>query len=317
MIWKEMFRKKEWLWLLLLVITIALLLPWSILRWHKNDNFSKDKIIRVLTQEGKILELPLEEYLIGVVAAEMPAGFEEEALKAQAVAARTYAVKVLSKNQVKDTGYDVDTTVKTQAWLSDKQLREKWGLLSYWKMRAKVRKAVDTTKGQVLVYNGEYINAFYHSSSGRKLTELPEEVWGGSAQACFQNVDSSEENPLRFKKQVSFRINELSEKLGLANQPKALNPNDIKLLSRTKTGRIGSVSILGRTYPATQLRTLLGLASTDFEWLVKSDQIMFTTFGYGHAVGMSQYGANDLAKQKYSYAKILEHFYPGSELITL
>lgn len=312
-----MRKRKEWLWLFLLVIIIILLLPWSIIRWHKNGSYTKDIVIRVKTEEGKTLELPLEEYLIGVVAAEMPAEFEEEALKAQAVAARTYAVKLISKSQVKDVGYDIDTTVKTQAWLSDKQLREKWGLLSYWRMWAKVKKAVNTTKGKVLVYNGEYIDAFYHSSSGRKPTELPEEVWGGSAQACFQNVGSGEENPLRFKKQVSFSTNELSGKLGLAKLPKALNHDDFKLLSRTKTGRIRSVSILGKIYLATQIRTLLGLASTDFEWLVKSDQITFTTYGYGHAVGMSQYGANDLAKQKYTYVKILEHFYPGVKLITV
>jgi stage II sporulation protein D len=310
-----MRNKKEWLWLFLLVLIIVLLLPWSILRWHKNGSFTKDKVIRVLTGDGKTLKLPLEEYLIGVVAAEMPAEFEEEALKAQAVAARTYAVKLLGKSQVKDVGYDVDTTVKTQAWLSDKQLREKWGLLSYWRFWAKIKKAVDSTKGKVLVYNGEYIDAFYHSSSGRKPTELPEEVWDGYSQACFQNVNSGEENPLRFKKQVCFSINELSGKLGLAKAPKALNPVDIKLLSRTKTGRIRNVSILGKTYLATQLRTLLGLASTDFEWLVKSDQITFTTYGYGHAVGMSQYGANDLAKQKYTYDMILEHYYPGVKLI--
>lgn len=312
-----MKKKREWLWLSLLVIIIVLLIPWSVLRWHKNGNFNKDKVIRVLTEDGKILRLPLEEYLIGVVAAEMPAEFGEEALKAQAVAARTYAVKRLSKRPIKDEGYDVDTTVKTQAWLSDKQLREKWGLLSYLSMLGKVKKSVESTKGNVLVYDGEYINAFYHSSSGRKPTEQPEEVWGGSEQGYFENVVSGEENPLRFKKQVSFSINELAEKLGQAELKKGLKPGDIKLLSRTKAGRIASISIFGKTYPGTQIRTLLGLASTDFEWLVKSDQLVFTTYGYGHAVGMSQYGANDLAKQKYTYDKILEHYYPGTKLKTI
>ncbi|MDD2233402.1 MAG: stage II sporulation protein D [Desulfitobacteriaceae bacterium] len=312
-----MKKKREWLWLSLLAIIIILLIPWSVMRWHKYGNFTNDKVIRVLTEDGKILKLPLEEYLIGVVAAEMPAGFGEEALKAQAVAARTYAVKCLNKNLFKDEGYDVDTTVKTQAWLSDKQLRKKWGVLSYLSMLAKVKKSVEGTKGKVLVYDGKYVDAFYHSSSGRKTTEQPEEVWGGSAEGHFQNVVSGEENPLRFKKQFSFSINELAEKLGQAEVQKGLKSGDIKLLSRTKAGRIRSISILGKTYLGTQIRTLLGLASTDFEWLVKSDHIVFTTYGYGHAVGMSQYGANDLANRKYTYDRILEHYYPSTQIKTI
>ncbi len=309
--------KKEWLWFFLLALIITILLPWSILRWQNKGGSAEDLVIRVLMENGKTANIPLEEYLIGVVAAEMPAEFGQEALKAQAVAARTFAVKRLSKRPIKDEGYDVDTTVKTQVWLSDEQMHEKWGLFMYWSMRNKVKKAVDSTKGRVLVFEGDYIDAFYHSSSGRKSTERPEDVWS-SSRTYLVNVSSGEENPLRFKKQVSFSPKELAGRLGQAEGlNKTFNPDDFKLLSRTKSGRIRSMSIFGKTYLATQLRTLLGLASTDIEWVIKPDQVTFTTYGYGHAVGMSQYGANDLARKKINYDKILEHYYPGTKIMTL
>ncbi len=308
--------KREWLWFFLLTLIIIILLPWSVLRWQKDEGSAKDLVIRVLMENKKTVKIPLEEYLIGVVAAEMPAEFDSEALKAQAVAARTFAAKRINNRQIKDTGYDVDTTVKTQVWLSDKQMRAKWGWIPYWSMRMKIKKAVDSTKGIVLIFEGEYIDAFYHSSSGRKPTERPEDVWG-SSRTYLENVSSGEENPLRFKKQVSFNVKELVGRLGLSEGPKVFGLNDFKLLSRTKSGRIRSMTILGNTYAATQLRTLLGLASTDIEWVIKPDQVTFTTYGYGHAVGMSQYGANDLAQKNLAYNKILEHYYPGAKIMTL
>ncbi|MFZ3101202.1 MAG: stage II sporulation protein D [Desulfitobacteriaceae bacterium] len=308
--------KKEWLWFFLLALIIIILLPWSILRWQNDGRSAEDLVIRVLMEDGKTVKMPLEEYLIGVVAAEMPAEFRQEALEAQAVAARTFAVKRLSKRPVKDEGYDVDTTVKTQVWLSDEQMHKKWGMFTYWNMRNKVKKAVDSTRGRVLVFEGDYIEAFYHSSSGRKLTERSEDVWG-SSRTYLENVSSGEENPLRFKKQVSFSPKELVGRLGQTEGPKAFKPDDFKLISRTKAGRIKNMSILGKNYAATQLRTLLGLASTDIEWVIKPDQVNFTTYGYGHAVGMSQYGANDLAQKKLTYDKILEHYYPGAKIMTL
>ena len=133
----------------------------------------------------------------------------------------------------------------------------------------------------------------------------------------MQNVSSGEENPLRFKKRVSFSPKELVGRLGQAEGPKAFKADDVKLLSRTKAGRIKSMAIFGKIYAATQLRTLLGLASTDIEWVIKPDQVTFTTYGNGHAVGMSQYGANDLARKKLTYDKILEHYYPGARIVTL
>ena len=168
--------KKEWIWLIALSLCIVLVIPWSVLRWQKERVITDDVKIRVLMPNGGVVKLQLEDYLLGVVAAEMPAAFEVEALKAQVIAARTYAAKRLSHSNLPDVGYDVDTTVQTQAWLSDKQMREKWGWLNYLTYKGKLSKAVTGTRSMVLVANGDYIEAFYHSSSGRKPTERSEDV---------------------------------------------------------------------------------------------------------------------------------------------
>lgn len=306
--------KKEWLLIIVLSVCIAAILPWTVLRWHQKP--SGDYQIRILMPDGTVSKLSLEEYLIGVVAAEMPAEFELEALKAQAVAARTYAAKRLSQVPLPDPGYDVDTTVKTQAWLANKQLRSKWGFVGYWRYRTRIAKAVESTRGQVLVANGEYIDAFFHSSSGRKPTERPEEVWS-EARSYLQNVASGEENPERFVKKITFSVQELAQKLSLPQVPTASGSADVKVISRTATGRVRTLALFGRPYAATQLRTLLGLGSTDIEWSVAPGQITFTTYGNGHAVGMSQYGANDLARKGKGYEEILAHFYPGTKILTL
>lgn len=223
----------------------------------------KDDVkIRVLMPNGGVVKLPLEEYILGVVAAEMPAEFEVEALKAQAVAARTYAAKRLSQSNLPDGGYDVDTTVQTQAWLSDKQMKDKWGWLNYWTYKGKLNKAVLGTRSMVLVANGDYIEAVYHSSSGRKPTERSEEVWS-SPRPYLQNASSGEVNLQRYVKSFSFTFQELYKKLGIKDPPRSLTSEDFQVLVKTSVGRAKSVRVLGKVYPATQLRTLLGLSSTD------------------------------------------------------
>lgn len=308
--------KKEWIWLIGLSLCIVLIIPWSVLRWQKERVIIDDVEIRVLMPDGGVVKLPLEEYLLGVVAAEMPAEFEIEALKAQAVAARTYAAKRLSQRNLTDVGYDVDTTVQTQAWLSDAQMRDKWGWLNYWKYRSKLKKAVIGTRSMVLVANGDYIEAVYHSSSGRKPTERSEEVWS-SPRPYLQNASSGEDNLQRYVKNFVFTAQELYKKLGINDSPRALTSGDFQVLAKTSVGRARSVRVLGQVYPATQLRTLLGLPSTDIEWVVQPDRLTITTYGYGHAVGMSQWGANDLAKKNIKVNEILIHYYPETKLMEL
>jgi len=308
--------KKEGITILVLSLIIILLIPSTIMRWQKGETLTGDFEIRVKMPNDKVETLALEEYLVGVVAAEMPAEFNLEALKAQAVAARTFAAKRISQRSVSDPGYDVDTTVLTQAWISDAQMKVKWGWWAYWRYHGQIVNSVQSTKGQVLVANGQYIDAYYHSSSGRKSTERAEEVWS-SARTYLQNVDSGEVNQTRFVKTYVFTPSTLYQKLGLTIAPKAFIATDFVISSQTAAGRAKDVRVLGKVYSAAQLRTLLGLASTDIELSIKPEEIQIKTYGNGHAVGMSQYGANDLGKAGSSYQEILSHFYPGTQILSL
>lgn len=308
--------KKECLWFILVSVCMVLIIPWSVLRWEKEKVVAEDVQIRVLMPSGDISKMQLEEYLVGVVAAEMPAEFGIEALKAQGVAARTYAARRLISLNSQNSEFDVDTTVQTQAWLSDAQMKDKWGLLNYWRYRNKVEKAVSATRGMVLVANGEYIEAYYHSSSGRKPTERAEDVWS-SSRPYLQNVSSEEENPQRYIKKTTYTPQELYKKLGVSNAAAAFQGSDFKIIDRTTVGRVKDVRVLGKVYPAAQLRTILGLSSTDIEWVVQPESITITTYGNGHAVGMSQWGANDMAKRNIDVEGILSHFYPGTKLMKL
>lgn len=308
--------KKEWVWLIALSLCIVFVIPWSVVRWQKEKELTDDAQIRVLMPNGGVVTLPLEEYLVGVVAAEMPAEFEVEALKAQAIAARTYAAKRISQSKSTDAKYDVDTTVQTQVWISDTQMKKNWGWLNYWRYRSKLQKAVMATRGMVLVSKGEYIDALYHSSSGRKPTERSEEVWS-SYREYLQNVSSCEENLQRYVKTLTWTPQEIHKKLGIKESPRPFTSGDFQVLGRTATGRAKSVRVLGRVYQTTQLRTLLGLSSTDLEWVVQPERLVITTYGNGHAVGMSQWGANDLAKEDRNVEEILAHYYQGAKLMKL
>lgn len=306
--------KKEWLWLSGVSVCLMLIIPWSILHWQRDSPGTEEVYIRVLMPGGEVVKLKLEAYILGVVAAEMPAEFEMEALKAQAIAARTYAAKRLSQNKIPDCGYDVDTTVQTQAWLSDEQMRDRWGWISYWRYKEKLNRAVKETCGLVLTANGEYIEAVYHSSSGRKLTERSEDVWS-SPRSYLQNVSSGEENVQRYEKKFSFTVQELYQKLGITGPIHPLKAGDFQVLVKTTAGRAKTLRVLGKVYPATQLRSMLGLSATDIEWVIQEDCLLITAYGNGHGVGMSQWGANDLAQKNKKAEEILLHFYPGTKVV--
>lgn len=269
--------------------------------------------VRVLLPENKIKEIPLEEYLVGVVAAEMPAEFEAEALKAQAVASRTYVLKRIEENASKQNSYDVDTTEKTQAWNSNTKMLRKWGLIDYWKYRRKITRAVEETRGKVLVFKGQKIDAVYHSSCGRRNTERASDVWGTEI-SYLTNVASGEKEPYRFVKHQIYDIDKFYKLLGFIQITPGIDENDIKVLERTRAGRIKTLLVRNKIYQGTDFRARLHLPSTDFEWKIEPGKVEFTVYGNGHGVGMSQYGANDLAKEGKNYEDILAHYYPGTKL---
>ncbi|HHV64855.1 MAG TPA: stage II sporulation protein D [Peptococcaceae bacterium] len=296
---------------LLAVIFLVGILPYGLTRFFDRSYKDQKLQVRVEMGNGQIRNIPLEEYLIGVVAAEMPAEFELEALKAQAVAARTYVLKRMSESQ--SNVYDVDTTEKTQAWRSNRQLFRQWGLISYFKYQKKIAQAVEETKGQVLTFNNKLVDTVYHSSSGRKSTERAGDVWSAET-SYLVNVPSGEANPLRFVKQQILDAKTFYTMLGFTDPPAELTANDLMILERTKAGRIKTLAVKNKVFTGTDFRARLQLPSTDFEWRIQSDKIELTVYGKGHAVGMSQYGANDMAQAGKKYNQILGHYYPGTKL---
>lgn len=259
----------------------------------------------------KIENVPLEEYVVGVLAMEMPADFELEALKAQALAARTYVVRqMLSEQKLKvPNGADVSDTVSHQVYKNNEELKAQWKGDYDWKIE-KIRQAVKETQGQIITFNGEPIDAVFYSTSNG-YTEDSENVWK-NAVPYLKSVESPwDVNTEKFHSQVNMPISEFENKLGI----KLGNGNDVgKITSRTKSNRVASVEVGGKTFTGVQVRDALGLRSSDFSWERKGSHIVIQTKGYGHGVGMSQFGADGMAKEGKSYKDIVTHYYQGVEI---
>jgi len=306
----------------LIIIALVIGLPFLLSRQIPARFFPGVTIVRVyLHQENRVAYMQLEDYLVGVVGAEMPAEFPLEALKAQAVAARTYVVKRISAGGVENplhAGADVcDDHRHGQAWLPREELKKRWGTVRYYNYYYKVKKAVDETRGQALTYQGEVIDAAYHASCGGR-TENAEDVWKYQV-PYLKSVPcpyDSDPDPVQT---VSFSFEQVDQALGtsLAAVPaagKEKAAGDIKLVEKTGTGRPKVLQIGSRQYRAVAVRDLLGLRSTRFTWDIEGDTVTFTTTGYGHGVGLCQYGAKGMAGHGYNYRIILGHYYSGAEI---
>lgn len=263
-----------------------------------------NKVVKV-NKDSNIYEMNIEEYLIGVVGCEMPALFEEEALKAGTVAARTYLLNKLENNE----NYIISSTTNDQCYSDENELKEKWGD-NYSNYRSKIEKAVNETKGEYMTYNGEIIKAFYFSTSNGK-TENVQNVFGEKLDYLVSVDSNYDKNTTQFNKTIEITKSDFLKKLNLSES------KEIKITNITKneTNRIDEITINDHKFKGTEIRALLNLRSTDFEITINEDKIKITTKGYGHGVGMSQYGANELAKIGYNYEEILKHYYTGIELI--
>ncbi len=273
-----------------------------------------DETVIELLVDGERIRLTLEDYLCGVVAAEMPASFEPEALKAQAIAARTYAMYRLASD-VHDGAVCAEASC-CQAWLSNETLAEKWES-AYGDYREKMRSAVSGTDGLCLTYEGAPILAAFHSCSGGK-TESSENVFG-KALPYLVSVESREavEDIPNYISTVTLSEEELYTALAAWNGEAAVRVSDGALLSDavfSTAGRLISVRLCGEEVSGSELRRIFSLRSADISWQRQEDGISFTVTGYGHGVGMSQYGANNMAKLGYSATEILRHYYPGTSL---
>lgn len=265
-------------------------------------------IIPVLTNDGWVEDMELEEYLTGVVLAEMPASFEEEALKAQAVVARTYTLRAHNGKGKHDGASVCTDSACCQAYRSEENYFTEGGSME---SVDKVREAVEDTYGLVLTYQGELIEATYFSCSGGS-TEDALAVWGTDVPYLKAVSSPGEEDATYYTDSVSFSQSEIEDKLQLELQEdSAAWFGDV---SYTSGGGVDTMVIGGKTFEGTELRQLLGLRSTAFSVTVEGATVTFHTRGFGHRVGMSQYGADAMAVSGCSFEEILQHYYQGTAL---
>ncbi|MNP09580.1 Amidase enhancer precursor [compost metagenome] len=264
---------------------------------------SNDTIINLKLNSGNVIKIELEDYIVGVVAAEMPASFNIEALKAQALAARTYALKKTSG------GATISASISDQAYKTDSELKSMWGS-SYNTYYNKIKGAVTSTKGEYIAYGGKYIDALYFSTSNGK-TEDPVFVWGNSV-AYLKSVNSpADVGVSTYSSTKTITLSELSAKVGVTLN----SSSNIKVLNKTTGNRVKTAVFGTKQLTGVQVRTLLGLRSADFDISINGNNITFTCRGYGHGVGMSQYGANEMGKQGSTYSQIIKHYYTGVSIL--
>lgn len=266
----------------------------------------KDYVVKIKKEDNSIVEKPFEDYIIGVVAAEMPANFEIEALKAQAVAARSYVLKKIEQN--KNNEYDILSSTMNQVYIDNNQMKAKWSN-NYDEYLNKIKKAVIETKGQYLTYNGNVIEAFFFSTSSGK-TENSEEVFS-KALPYLRSVDSNWDNiSPAFNSTNIFTLKEFYFNLNIPYNDKL----NIDIIETTSTGRIKKIKINNKEFSGNEIRNALKLKSTFFKIKLDKDKVIIETKGYGHGVGMSQYGAQAMAKNNYTYDQILKYYYQGVDI---
>ena len=300
---------------ILLIVIIVVFVPFLIVNSYKIQkvkeiklNYESNYFIRVKrTSTNEIQNIPFEEYIVGVLAGEMPISFEKEAFKAQAVAARSYALKRILYN--KDNDYDVVDSIMNQVYLDDNYLKDAWGE-DYINNINKLREVVNETSMEYLEYDGEVIDALFFSTSNG-YTETASLVFDVDL-PYLKSVKSSwdEKTSSAFRNNTSMDINSFYKKLGLSYS----DSFDFKVLKRSSTNRIVTLSINGKEFTGKSLYDKLGLRSLDFSLKKDGDKIIISTTGYGHGVGMSQYGALGMAQEGYGYKDILKYYYSGTEI---
>lgn len=271
----------------------------------ETSSFNINQNINVLDEENnKIINIDVENYLIGVLAGEMPASFNYEALKAQAIASRTYAYY---KIKISDKDYDLTNDTRSQMFISDNDMHKLWGN-EYDKYLSIIKNAINDTSNMVMTYNNEIISAYYFSMSNG-YTENVQNVFGEQKE-YLQSVESKEdESNQNFMVTKVFKREEFCSLLNIL-----CDDITITNIEKTSSNRINKITINNKEFTGINIRDYLDLRSTDFEININNNEILITTKGYGHGVGMSQYGANTMANDGYNYEQILKHYYKGIEI---
>lgn len=304
----------------LLLITVVLIsIPFLIVIFWRNSgnnikeegiklDYVSDVFIRVKrVNKDRVDVVRLEEYVVGVVAGEMPVSFEIEALKAQAVASRSYALKKIKDNV--NASYDVVDSTSNQVYLDNDDMKNKWqsGYTNYIK---KINQAIDETSMEYLEYNGEIANTMFFSTSNGK-TEDSSVVFSEDI-PYLKSVDSIWDSSVSssFNYEKSFSLLDFYKKLGLDYSSELV----VKNIKRSSSGRIVRLTINNHDLTGRDIYNKLKIRSTDFSISLSGTNVIVKTRGYGHGVGMSQYGALGMAKSGYNYREILAHYYVGTKL---
>ncbi|MBQ9854157.1 MAG: stage II sporulation protein D [Bacilli bacterium] len=299
---------------IIIFVALLILIPFFIVLIY-NRNYKEIELLYVNNifirvkrhKDNSIISMPLEEYIVGVLAGEMPIDFDIEAFKAQAVASRSYALLRMEYN--KDKEYDVLDSIMNQVYLDNEYLKKAWGK-SYVKNINKLRTAVNSTIDEYLIYDGKIADALFFSTSNG-YTENSENVFDFKC-GYLKSVESPWDKDVSsaFKSSKTILLTDFYKTLGIEYN-KNLN---IEIINRSETGRILSLKINNKEFKGTKIYSLLGLRSTDFEMELLGDSVKITTKGYGHGVGMSQYGALGMAREGFTYKEILSHYYSGTSI---
>lgn len=304
----------------MIIMTVVLIgIPFFVVNFYKEEikefkeevielDYVGNTMVRVKrVNYDRIDNLRLEDYVVGVVAGEMPASFEIEALKAQSVASRSYVLKKIEDNR--NNSYDVVDTTSNQVYLDLEQLKDKWKD-NYVKYINKIKSAVSDTASLYLEYNGKVANTMFFSTSNG-YTEDCHVVFSEDV-PYLKSVDSIWDSRVSsaFKYSEDFSLQEFYERLGLKYKAKL----NVEILKRSSSNRIVSLKINGVEFSGRDVYNKLKIRSTDFEIIQVGKNVIIDTKGYGHGVGMSQYGALGMAREGYDYKEILAHYYVGTNL---
>lgn len=280
---------------------------------------TSDTVKVFLSQDKSVVELSDEEYLVGCVAAEMPAGYDIEALKAQAAVSYTYLISLRLNPGASDkkeiSGADISDSSQThQGYINKEERQKKWGD-NFERYEKKILEAVNAVRGKVITYNGKPITAAYHAiSTGR--TEDAQNVWGGEVSYLKAVTSDGDRLSPNFESELAVTPQELKQKLQGEGVSFSDNPEEWigKEISATESGTVTLISIGGKAFTGQQIRAALSLKSAAFTAAYSNGSFIFKTAGYGHLVGMSQYGADYMARQGGKWDEIIRHYYTDVEI---
>lgn len=278
-----------------------------------------DKIKIYLTKEDRVVEIPLEEYIKGVISSEMPVNFELEALKAQAIAARTYTIAhttAMGGGCKNGKGADLCDSTHCQVYMSKENKVKLWGQNGS-KNWNKIEEAVNSTEGQVMAYNGELAKGAYYFSTSGGRTENSEDVFV-NALPYLRSVDSKgEEEAPRYKSNVKIPYSKIVERANMEYSADMVTSNmksQIQILSRSEGGSVKEIKLGKAVISGPKFRSLYGLNSANFELNFLNEELEVNCIGFGHGVGMSQWGANTMAKNGSKCDEIIKHYYTGIDI---